>query len=201
MRFRGLFHALCALSLPIVLSACATQMDEEAPFNASNPEGMVVVGVSSQVGPYEFFFAQFDPATCRIVNPIAGSKKFDNTQKRDAGVKHYIADTFKPGFWVVHAFSYKASYTQPVFVDLSQGALAFEVRPGRMLYLGDVALTSAGPRHRGFDLPGLNNFLTRFTRLDAPPESGVNWVTPLAKRGEARAPGCVSAPRPATPSA
>jgi hypothetical protein len=144
------------------LSGCSTQISSKEVFTASSADALVIFGVDSRVGGYEIGFSRYNDTSER--NSFTGGKRYDRTLSSPKSMD-FIVDTWKPGIYTFTSYCY-VGYPQTC-VNFSLGTAAFEIKPGKINYLGNVILGERSASQEGFTDDMVKEYLKGFPYVNA----------------------------------
>ncbi|MDG5497726.1 hypothetical protein [Niveispirillum sp. BGYR6] len=130
------------LPLLLVLSGCATIVDEATPFTASSPDGLLLLELVD-VPADKSAIALFDPFICPLpqgarkpdMNAIHGCPRSNIVESAD-GKSRFAAYQMPPGRYVMERLQVQARWA----ACFNGGTKAFEVAAGKVTYLGALHL-------------------------------------------------------------
>lgn len=132
------------MTLLLMLSGCATIVDETTPFTASSPDGLVLLELVD-VPADKSVIALFDPFICPLPQ---GSRKPDmdaihgcpqgNIVESANGKSRFVAYQMPPGRYVLERLQVQTRWA----ACFNGGTKAFEVAAGKVTYLGALHVAS-----------------------------------------------------------
>lgn len=172
---------LLGVTAVVALTGCAQTISRNFAFSEINTEGLIAVGVSSLSGGYTLSVHDIDPKTCRLNRPFWGGKKFDYTLADAPQKKRFLIESLAPGFYVVSSASFGGGYAGTQIVNFDSGTIAFEVKSGEFLYVGDLAVSRKGAGLTGHDLPALKQKMADFSEVRVEPKIASGIATPFSR--------------------
>ncbi len=179
--------------MALTLCGCgATQLSTKSSYDATDENGLVVIGVASESGSYSLSFAKLDPETCKLNNAMGlGNKAFsDNMFDRPIN-KPYLLDTFSPGVWVANYSSFEPSYNQRVMVNYNEGTVAFEVKAGEFIHIGKLIISTRGARISNPEPEKMKAFMADYPNITVEPKTVKPWITAFGPKATETRIGCV----------
>lgn len=151
--------ALTALSL----AGCTQQLARDAVFNATSPNGLVVMGIRDGWHlPWNMtvYFMPYDDA-----RKVATGGSFPNPllSKETIPGNPFMIGQLPPGRYVIGMVSSRL-WTD----NMEKGTAAFDIRAGEATYIGDFEAAPGLLRARGYDLPAARRALAAYPHVTVP---------------------------------
>ncbi len=184
--------------LALALCGCgATQLSTKSAYDATDKDGLVVIGVASDSGSYSLSFAKLDPETCKLNNALGlGNKAFSDNMFDTPISKPFLLDTFSPGVWVANYSSFEPSYNRRVMVYYNKGTVAFEVKAGEFIHIGKLVVSTSGARLAPAEPDRVKAFMADYPNITVEPTTVKPWITAFGPDVNETTIGCVPS-RPA----
>ena len=139
-----------------LLAGCSSSFPSGFAFTPQSERAVLAFGLAPEAPSITMHVARIDPDTCRL---MGGGGRYERTPfPFTPNKRSFVLDDLEPGFYAVTSVYDGAGLVRfsHTFEDKAQ---AFELRSGRINYVGDLRLTigvakpSAGPaaHHRGAD--------------------------------------------------
>jgi hypothetical protein len=144
--------AAILLATTLLVTACASGVRKTVEFSSASPEALLIVGTTSDPPQqYTVTFSTYDAPNLRL---SSNSFKGQHTAEHDASLPatvQYHALLVPPGTYVMKSVSIWHP-AQTTVICLSQGTAGFELKPGEIIYVGNIALNRGEDVVRtGFD--------------------------------------------------
>ena len=159
--WRRVFIASVTVVSASLLSACGATMSNTQAFDRSSSKAIVVFGVATSFGPYEFAFSKFDPATQKNPNPFNANQQYDRTWDGKKELT-FTASVWEPGIYAVSHYCY-----QRTCLTFMKGTYYYEVKAGQINYLGNYFLDYDEGRFTGYTDDQVKDYLKTFPKVDA----------------------------------
>lgn len=183
----GLVASACALA------ACAAPLPKTFQYTSDMKEALVAFGVAPPSNGVSLRISRIDPATCQLTKFAGfGDKKYEfNELWGQARETKYTIGTFEPGTYVISNLT-QSGGMRTVISSLQLGTIAFTVKPGDFLYLGDFRLAQGQPEFLGFSDAGINAHVAGYPGLAGkqPVHHGPVRTTFSGGGDGQRVPGC-----------
>lgn len=163
-------------ALVLVLCGCATPFSSDDSFNRIDTKAFIVFGLDDRVGMNEITFAKYDPVRAGPPGFWAGFEKYDSLSVSHRDGLRFVAGKWDPGFYSVAGYC----YGNQTCVRLSP-TLYFEVKPGKINYLGNTMLSRGAASHTGYTDELAKAYLANFKKVDADFERVEMHPTPGGK--------------------
>ena len=176
--------------LATTLTACTTSsLGQDHVFQPGGSAALVAIGLPDAEYGDAIRFVAIDPATCRVARPYR-SKTFrvGDALGRIDTVEYRLAD-WEPGVWVVDET--RRGQIGPMVISYEDASIAFDVREGRLSYLGDFEPSLFGSPQQGYRMDELRRFLAPYAGIRAEPETVQAMRTAYSREADGgRIAGC-----------
>lgn len=169
-----------SLAVLLIVAACSNQVGNNVKFNAENGKALVLMGVnfSGQTDP-SIRFEQFDPETGRVLGKGISVKASLEAYSKDKKAfaffsdvtpegEHVMAFEVPAGSWFLSSTrsSSNTGYMQTTInkTSFSRGTIAFDAKPGDILYVGHF-VTVGGLRRTTPDVAAAQAKLDRMPKV------------------------------------
>jgi hypothetical protein len=129
------------------LVACSGDISKNAVYLPGSDKAFIALGVETELSDYEVSIYRFDPSTKRIVKSDYASLHGSALDKYIGSKDHYRVSEINPGTYVIMAFSYQLPLMN-VTDCLNLGTVSFDIQPGVINYVGDIAFHRGGEESR-----------------------------------------------------
>jgi hypothetical protein len=143
--------AILIATTTVLITACATGARKTVEFSAASPQALLIFGTISEPRQrYSIVFSTYDAANLRLAsNSFKGQYFVDHMPATSTEVQ-YHALLVPPGTYVVKNVTVKDP-GQQTDICLSKGTPRFELNPGSIVYVGNIALREGHVVRVGFD--------------------------------------------------
>jgi hypothetical protein len=176
-----------------LLAGCSSSFPSGFAFTPQSERAVLAFGLAPEAPSITMHVARIDPDTCRL---MGGGGRYERTPfPFTPNKRSFVLDDLEPGFYAVTSVYDGAGLVRfsHTFEDKAQ---AFELRSGRINYIGDLRLTSFRPEFTGYDEAALRSHLRTLPRITAEPMRVDRVATAFsyAERGP-RIAGCTLQPK------
>ena len=156
------WQRLAMAVLVMALCGCATPLTPDDPFTRSDPKALIIFGLDDRVVMSEIIFSKYDPVRGRMQSVWTGHEKYDGMLLGYKKGLRFVAGKWDPGLYMVTSYCY--GYQVCVILNPS---LYFEVKSGKVNYLGNIMLGRETAGHIGYTDDLAKAYLADFKRVDA----------------------------------
>jgi hypothetical protein len=185
---RALVSGAFAGSVLVLLGACSSSAPKNLTFGPQSLRSVLAFGLAPAAPVLSLHLDRLDPATCRVTGTDRRYEKTPFPFKPNA--RSFVVDDLEPGFYAITS-TYDGAGMVRFEHTFENGADAFEVKRGRINYIGDIALKSYSAEFTGYDEAALSEYLKGFPGISGEPMRVATFKTAFSyKKGGPRIAGC-----------
>ena len=172
----------------LLLGACSSGASKSLNFGPQSDRALLTFGLAPAAPVLSLRIARLDPATCRRTGSDRSYERTPFPFKPNA--RSFLVDDLEPGFYAITSTYDGAGYIRFQH-NFETRADVFEVKRGRINYIGDIALTSYSAEFTGYDETALREHLKGFPGISGEPVRVATFKTAFSyKTGGPRIAGC-----------